>query len=62
MKKETISLNQVVEYFSKTINLRYAIKEIQISETESKNELRLQQMWQGSNGTEKWEFIEEVNF
>ena len=43
-----------------TPHLRYAKKEIAIDEQTCKYELRIQQMWQGSNGTQKWEWVEEI--
>jgi hypothetical protein len=46
--------------YEKTMNLRYAYKSIPITQTIGKQELRLQQMSIGSDGSEKWEFIEEV--
>jgi len=62
MKKEKryiTSCIPIVEY-EKTMNLRYAKKVIPIDENTGTYELRLQQMWQGSDGSEKWEWIEEV--
>lgn len=41
-----------------TPHLRYAEKYIQIDERTAKWELRLQQMWQGSDGSQKWEWVE----
>jgi len=43
-----------------TPHLRYAKKQIRVDEQTSKYELRLQQMWQGQDGTQRWEWIEEV--
>lgn len=43
-----------------TPHLRYAKKHIQIDEQTAKWELRLQQMWQGSDGSQKWEWVEIV--
>lgn len=43
-----------------TPHLRYAKKYIQIDEQTAKWELRLQQMWQGSDGSQKWEWVEIV--
>ncbi len=43
--------------YSATNNLRYAKKHIQIDEQSAKWELRLQQMWQGSDGSQKWEWV-----
>lgn len=43
--------------YSATNILRYAKKYIQINEQSAKWELRLQQMWQGSDGSQKWEWI-----
>jgi hypothetical protein len=45
--------------YSVTPYLRYAKKQIIIDEQTSKYELRLQQMWQGSDGSQKWEWIPE---
>ncbi len=41
-----------------TPHLRYAKKYIPIDEQSSKLELRLQQMWQGQDGSQKWEWVE----
>lgn len=43
-----------------TPHLRYAKKYIPIDEQTAKWELRLQQMWQGSDGSQKWEWVEVV--
>ncbi len=37
--------------------LRYAKKKIMVDEQTCKYELMLQQMWQGSDGSQKWEWI-----
>lgn len=47
--------------YSVTANLRYAKKRIIIDEQTVKYELRLQQMWQGSDGSQKWEWVEVVD-
>jgi len=41
-----------------TPHLRYAKKYIPIDEQSAKWELRLQQMWQCQDGSQKWEWIE----
>ena len=43
-----------------TPNLRYKRIITSIDFTTQKEELRLQQMWQGSDGSERWEFIDIV--
>ena len=44
-----------------TPHLRYKTKEILIGDGKTaKYELRLQQMWQGRDGTRKWEWVEVV--
>ena len=43
-----------------TPHLRYAKKLIPIDEQTVKLELRLQQMWQGQDGSQKWEWVEVV--
>lgn len=43
-----------------TSHLRYAKKYVSIDEQTAKWELRLQQMWQGSDGSQKWEWVEVV--
>lgn len=43
-----------------TPHLRYSKKEIPIDEHTTKYELRLQQMWQGQDGSQKWEWVEYV--
>jgi hypothetical protein len=50
---ETIKIKEIdelgfIEWYSITPVLRYAKKEV-----DGKTELRLQQMWRGSNGSEK---------
>ena len=41
-----------------TPHLRYAKKAIRPDEQTVKYELRLQQMWQGQDGSQKWEWVE----
>jgi len=41
--------------------LRWKEREIQVDENLSKKELCLQQMWRGSDGSEKWEFVPEYD-
>lgn len=43
-----------------TPHLRYAKKYILINEQSARWELRLQQMWQGQDGSQKWEWVEVV--
>lgn len=43
-----------------TPHLRYVKKQIMIDEQTFKYELRLQQMWQGLDGSQKWEWVEVV--
>jgi hypothetical protein len=45
--------------YSITPRLRYAKKQIYIDQG-VKYELRLQQMWQGSDGSEDWQWVEVV--
>lgn len=45
------------EVFTKTMNLRYKERSV-VRDTHLKIVLRIQQMWQGSKGTQKWEFID----
>ncbi len=40
--------------------LRYAKKITPIDELTQKEELMLQQMWQGQDGSQKWEWVEVV--
>lgn len=47
-------------YYCVTPYLRYAKKLIVTDEQTTKYELRLQQMWQSSDGSQKWEWIEEL--
>ncbi|RLD00741.1 MAG: hypothetical protein DRI46_06675 [Chloroflexi bacterium] len=44
-----------------TPQLRYMKKDIRVDEHAVKTELRLQQMWQGSDGSQGWEWVEEVD-
>ena len=41
-----------------TPNIRYAKKITPIDELTQKEELMLQQMWQGQDGSQKWEWVE----
>ena len=41
-----------------TPHLRYTKKRIMIDEQTCKYELMLQQMWQGQDGSQKWEWVE----
>jgi hypothetical protein len=43
-----------------TPHLRYAPKDIFISPVLCTQELRLQQMWQGTDGSVKWIWVEEI--
>ena len=54
------ALNIVDCAYLVTPYLRYAKKQIMIDEQTCKYELRLQQMWQGSDGSQKWEWVEVV--
>ena len=49
------------EYFTITPKLRYKKKEIDLGNGLAKTEYRLQQMWQGSGGTEDWQWVEYVD-
>lgn len=49
------------EYFTITPKLRYKKKEIDLGNGTYKTEYRLQQMWQGSEGTEEWQWIEYID-
>ena len=44
--------------YSITPRLRYVKKHIPIDEQSATWELRLQQMWQGSDGSEDWQWVE----
>jgi len=46
--------------YSITPRLRYVKKYIPIDEQSAKWELRLQQMWQGDDGSEDWQWVEIV--
>jgi len=45
-----------------TPHLRYAPKDIPITPLTSQQELRLQQMWQGTDGSVKWIWVEEITW
>ncbi len=45
-----------------TPRLRYAPKYIPFSPDLGTQELRLQQMWQGTDGSVKWIWVEEITF
>jgi len=47
--------------YSATHKIRYKSKEIDLGNGTAKVEYRLQQMWQGSDGSEIWEWIEYVD-
>lgn len=48
------------EVFSITSLIRYKKKEV-ISNVLAKEEYRLQQMWQGDKGTQRWEWVEYID-
>ena len=47
--------------YSATNQLRYKAKEIDLGKGTAKVEYRLQQMWQGTDGSQIWEWIECVD-
>lgn len=49
------------EDFTVTPKLRYKKKEIDLGDGTAKTEYRLQQMWQGSGGTEDWQWVQCVD-
>ena len=49
------------ERFTITPKLRYKKREIDLDNGSTKTEYRLQQMWQGSGGTEDWQWVEYVD-
>lgn len=50
----------IQEYYTPTCRLRYIDREIPISNFIAKKERILQQLWQGSKGTQEWKSIEIV--
>lgn len=50
--------NNDEEIFTKTMNLRYIVGIQKIGNKEAESAFVLQQMHQGSNGTQKWECVE----
>ena len=44
-----------------TPHIRYVKKITPIDELTQKEELMLQQMWQGQDGTQKWEWVEVID-
>lgn len=49
------------EYFTVTNKIRYKKKEIDLGNGTSNTEYRLQQMWQGSGGSQDWHWVEYVD-
>ena len=49
------------ESFSLTPKIRYKEKEIDLGNGTTKTEYRLQQMWQGSGGSEDWDWVEYID-
>lgn len=47
--------------YSATNKIRYKAKEIDLDNGTAKVEYRLQQMWQGSDGSQIWEWVEYVD-
>ena len=47
--------------YSATNKLRYKAKEIDSGNGTAKKEYRLQQMWQGSEGYQTWQWIDYVD-
>jgi len=70
MKKEekkegtTLVISELIqaETFKSTMGLRYVKKRVDISMVDHNYELRLQQLWIGSKGNLKWEWVPEVFF
>jgi len=64
MEKEgiTIGITQMSggAIYTITPYLRYAKRKIAVSEAAILEEYRLQQMWQGSDGSQEWIWIETV--
>lgn len=62
-KKQNATLTNVgnCASYSATNKLRYKSKEIDLGNGTAKVEYRLQQMWQGSDGSQIWEWIEYVD-
>ena len=56
-----VTMEEQPESFWITPYLRFKNKSIPIDEQIAKYELRLQQMWQGSKGSQKWEWVEEID-
>jgi len=48
--------------FKLTPRLRYVKVPVAIEGQSGAYELRLQQMWQGDDGSEDWKYIEEVEY
>ena len=65
MKKENITFSNAIidfqESFIITPRLRYAEIYVEIGEFTAQKQPKLQQLWIGNKGTEKWEFIETVD-
>ena len=49
------------EFYVLRPNLRYKKKEIELDNGTVKTEYRLQQMWQGSDGSQKWDWVDYIN-
>ena len=65
MSKENINFDQSENgstgcSYSITPRLRYVKRHISVDEQGAKWELRLQQMWQGSDGSVDWQWVEVV--
>lgn len=59
VKGNEVTATTITAYTATSL-LRYAKKIIQIDENTATTELRLQQMWQGADGSQKWEWVPEV--
>ena len=60
MKDKTEITSSGVDYQITPV-LRYAQREVHLIGGVYKSERRLQQMWQGSDGSQKWEWVEDFD-
>jgi hypothetical protein len=59
VKGNEVTATTITAYTATSL-LRYAKKIILEDESRATTELRLQQMWQGADGSQKWEWVPEV--
>lgn len=61
METGMIAIDSSIPYYTPTCQLRVAVKVVLIDSATGHEVRELQQMWQGSDGSQKWEAVPEFN-